>query len=101
MKPSSLMVINGATLDELVNAVNSSFLAPEEITKAAALKRKIYPDGMPECGADALRFGLLAYMHDAKDVNLDIMNVYRFRKFCQKLWDDYLETSYLTKYWPE
>ena len=36
-------------------------LDPEEIQKARAAQRKDFPDGIPECGADALRFALLSY----------------------------------------
>ena len=46
-----------------------------------------FPDGIPECGADALRFGLLAYTLQGRDVNLDINRVVAYRQFCNKLWN--------------
>ena len=46
-----------------------------------------FPDGIPECGSDALRFGLLAYTVQGKDVNLDIKRVVSYRQFCNKLWN--------------
>ena len=44
--------------------------------------------GLPACGADALRFGLLCENKVAgSDVNLDINRVIGWRKFCNKLWN--------------
>lgn len=37
-------------------------LDPKELKKATENKKKEFPEGFPECGSDALRFGLLAYM---------------------------------------
>eukprot|EP00438_Fugacium_kawagutii_P019492 Skav235625 [mRNA] locus=scaffold358:299341:304444:+ [translate_table: standard] len=43
-----------------------------EIEKAKKGQQADYPEGIPECGADALRFGLLAYTLQGRNVNLDI-----------------------------
>ena len=34
---------------------------PSQIVKAKEGQEVDFPEGIPECGADALRFGLLAY----------------------------------------
>jgi len=36
-------------------------LDPEELEKAKDGQRKDFPDGIPECGTDALRFALISY----------------------------------------
>jgi valyl-tRNA synthetase len=48
--------------------------------------RENFKDGLPECGTDALRFGLLAYTSQGRDVNLDVHRVLAYRQFCNKLW---------------
>lgn len=82
-----LEVINGADLKELVNKIKGSNLAPTEVDKAIADQRGDYPNGIPECGADALRIGLLAYMTQGGDINLDVARVIGYRNFCNKLWN--------------
>jgi len=37
-------------------------LDPKEIEKAKEGQKQDYPDGIPECGTDALRFALCAYV---------------------------------------
>ena len=39
---------------------------PKEIVKAKAGQKADYPNGIPECGTDALRFALCAYTSQGK-----------------------------------
>lgn len=82
-----LDVINGSTLQNLIDTLNKSLLPEKEIIHASAAKKKEFPKGIPRCGADALRFGLLAYTSQGRDVNLDINRVIGYRKFCNKIWN--------------
>jgi valyl-tRNA synthetase len=84
-----LEVINGATLEELHEKLRSGNLPEKEVKKAIEGQKMEYPEGMPECGADGLRFGLLSYTVQGRDVNLDVNRVFGYRKFCNKLWNMY------------
>lgn len=82
-----LEVINGAALQNLESKIRNSNLAEKEVERAIADQREDYPKGIPECGADALRIGLLAYMTQGGDINLDVSRVIGYRNFCNKLWN--------------
>lgn len=80
-------VINGISLEGLHQQLLDSNLDPREIEKAKAGQKQDYPDGIPQCGTDALRFALCSYMTQARDINLDICRVQGYRFFCNKLWN--------------
>lgn len=80
-------VIQGISLDGLQERLREGNLDEKEVAKAAAGQKKDYPKGIPQCGTDALRFTLCAYTSAGRDINLDIMRVEGYRKFCNKLWN--------------
>jgi len=82
-----LEVINGCTLQHLLGKLEGGNLPKKEVEKSKADQKADFPDGIPECGSDALRFGLLAYTVQGRDVSLDIKVVVGYRKFCNKLWN--------------
>ncbi|EQC39507.1 valyl-tRNA synthetase [Saprolegnia diclina VS20] len=82
-----LEVIAGCTLETLLEKLESGNLPPKEIEKAKKGQMADFPQGIPECGADALRFGLLAYQQQVGDINLDIQRLVGYRNFCNKLWN--------------
>lgn len=82
-----LEVIEGATLEQLHRKLEMGNLDPREVETAKQGQKMDYPEGIPECGTDALRFGLLAYTLQGRDVNLDILRVVGYRQFCNKLWN--------------
>jgi len=81
-----ISVIEGVTLQQLHDTLKNGNLPEKEVKKAIAGQKVDYPDGIPQCGADALRFGLLANITQGQDINLDINNVAANRRFCNKLW---------------
>ncbi|CBN75348.1 Valine--tRNA ligase [Ectocarpus siliculosus] len=82
-----LEVIYGCDLDTLHKKLEVGNLPAKEMQKAKEGQKMDFPKGIPECGADALRFGLLAYTVQGRDVNLDISRVVGYRNFCNKLWN--------------
>lgn len=82
-----LQVINGISLDKIIEDLKSGNLPEKEVKKCEAEKRKEYPNGIPKCGADALRIGLMSYMVQGRNINLDIQRVIGYRNFGNKLWN--------------
>ncbi|CAG0888045.1 unnamed protein product [Darwinula stevensoni] len=83
-----LDVICGITLEQLYKQLEESGnLDEKEIAKAKEGQKQDYPNGIPECGTDALRFALCAYLTPGRDINLDVLRVQGYRFFCNKLWN--------------
>ncbi|KAH3900886.1 valine--tRNA ligase SCDLUD_002345 [Saccharomycodes ludwigii] len=81
-----LDVINGIKLEDLHAKLLNGNLDPREIEKAKIGQKQSYPNGVPQCGTDALRFALCAYTTGGRDINLDILRVEGYRKFCNKIY---------------
>ena len=81
-----LEVIDSCSLDQLLDKLTNSNLSEKEVKNATVEKKKKFPEGIPECGTDALRFGLLSYMIQ-NNINLDVKRVEGYRFFCNKLWN--------------
>mmetsp|Transcript_17760 Transcript_17760/g.29851 ORF Transcript_17760/g.29851 Transcript_17760/m.29851 type:complete len:1373 (-) Transcript_17760:276-4394(-) len=82
-----IQVIEGITLEGLHLELQKGNLDPKEIKKAEQGQKEDFPEGIPECGTDALRFALVAYTTQARDINLDIQRVHGYRTWCNKLWN--------------
>ena len=82
-----LECIEGISLAALQKKLEAGNLDPREVKKAQAGQAQDYPDGIPECGTDALRFALTAYTSQGRDINLDVQRVVGYRQWCNKLWN--------------
>ncbi|OCT67919.1 hypothetical protein XELAEV_18039217mg [Xenopus laevis] len=82
-----LDVINGITLEGLHKQLLESNLDPAELERAKDGQKSDYPNGIPECGTDALRFALCAYTSQGRDINLDVNRILGYRHFCNKIWN--------------
>ncbi|KAL0102785.1 hypothetical protein PUN28_018227 [Cardiocondyla obscurior] len=80
-------VIKGISLEDLQKQLLDSNLDPKELERARDGQKRDYPQGIPECGTDALRFALCAYTTQGRDINLDILRVQGYRFFCNKIWN--------------
>ncbi|CAK9165068.1 unnamed protein product [Ilex paraguariensis] len=82
-----LEVISGITLEGLHKRLEDGNLDISQLKDAKEGQAKDFPNGIPECGADALRFALLSYTAQSDKINLDIQRVVGYRQWCNKLWN--------------
>lgn len=80
-------VMEGRSLDYLLQGLRLGNLALKEVKTAENGMKENFKNGLPECGADALRFGLLDYTKQGREINLDVEKIHTFRKFCNKIWN--------------
>lgn len=80
-------MITGVTLEQLHKQLDEGNLDPREVERARAAQKEDFPNGIPECGTDAMRFALCAYTSQGANINLDVQRVAAYRNFCNKLWN--------------
>ena len=61
-----LDVMDGISLSSLHEKLEAGNLDPTEVEKAKKTQKTAFPEGIPECGADALRFSLVNYTTGGK-----------------------------------
>lgn len=66
-------IVNGITLAELQKETEENFrkglISKEEVKMSLDGQKKMFPKGIPKCGADALRFTLCEYDVTSKSPN--------------------------------
>ena len=63
-----LQIINGWSIDDLVQTIKNSSLSEKEIKRGIKAKHKEFPEGIPPWGSDALRFSLLSFKTDPNNI---------------------------------
>ncbi|KAJ5348090.1 hypothetical protein MYU51_007737 [Penicillium brevicompactum] len=81
-----LDVMEGIQLQALHDKLQLGNIAEKEIVAATRYQKKAFPKGIPECGADALRFALVSYTTGGGDIAFDIQVIHGYRKFCNKIY---------------
>ncbi|RAK76451.1 valine--tRNA ligase [Aspergillus fijiensis CBS 313.89] len=81
-----LDVMEGIKLDDLHAKLLTGNLADKEVATATKYQKKAFPKGIPECGADALRFALVSYTTGGGDIAFDIQVIHGYRRFCNKIY---------------
>jgi valyl-tRNA synthetase len=85
-------VIEGIALPDLHKKLETGNLNPIEVKRATQYQKSAFPDGIPQCGTDALRFALVSYTTGGGDIAFDIKVIHGYRKFCNKI---YQATKYV------
>ncbi|KAL1840349.1 hypothetical protein VTJ49DRAFT_563 [Mycothermus thermophilus] len=81
-----LDIISGIELEALHAKLLTGNLKEDEVERATKYQKTAFPGGIPECGADAMRFTLLSYTTGGGDINFDIKVMHAYRRFCNKVW---------------
>ena len=79
-------IIDGIELEDLHAKLIAGNLEATEVERAKAYQKKAFPNGIPECGTDALRFALVNYTTGGGDIAFDIKVIDAYRRFCNKIY---------------
>lgn len=83
-------IINGISLKDLnyktIDSFENGTLSEEELKKALDGQSKLFPNGIPICGADALRFSLCSKNVKNHYIYFDVEECYSDKLFCNKIW---------------
>lgn len=79
-------ILEGIDLQCLHDKLYVGNLDPKEIKNAEKYQKTAFPQGIPECGADALRFSLIQYTTGGGDIAFDVKVMLGYRRFCNKIY---------------
>ncbi|KAF2204598.1 valyl-tRNA synthetase-like protein, partial [Delitschia confertaspora ATCC 74209] len=85
-------IMEGIQLQTLHDKLRIGNLDPKELKTAEKYQKAAFPQGIPECGADALRMALVGYTTGGGDIAFDVSVIHGYRRFCNKI---YQATKYV------
>ncbi|XP_017133903.1 valine--tRNA ligase, mitochondrial [Drosophila elegans] len=83
-------VVQGASLESLKAGLEQSceagIIKPAELSTSTAGMTKMFPNGIQECGTDALRFTLMSHNIKSHFISFDVNACYTNKLFLNKIW---------------